>query len=286
MGLEPGSRRPAASTALSFDSFILPHEAGSPVLCYGHAGPEDGPVLLLLHGYTDSSLSFRRLIECLPHNLRLIVPDQRGHGGSDKNLNSHRRRDFAADALALLDHLGISRQVVVVGHSLGTLTALRLAVEHPQRVAGLVLIGAAAGASENGVLLELRQALAGLEQAPDQDFIRDFQTSTSAKPLPEEFLEAVIGESARLPLQVWLQALDDLLDGAEDVAVASIQAPTRLIWGEQDGVFSRQDQQQLLAAISGADLRSYAEVGHAPHWEAPHKVAGDLLDFLQGVGWV
>lgn len=285
MGVERSNHSPAVTAVLNFDSFTLGQEAGYSSLRYGYAGPDDGSAVLFLHGYTDSSLSFSRLIKFLPPHLRLIVPDQRGHGGSAKSLSSHRRRDFAADALALLDHLGVSRPVVIVGHSLGTLTALRIAAEHPERVAGLVLIGAAAGASDNGALQELKQALADLDGPPDQDFIRDFQSSTAAKPLPDDFLDAVINESALLPLHVWHQALDDLLDGAEDVSLSSVHVPTRLIWGEQDGVFSRQDQQHLLETIAGADLRTYADAGHAPHWEDPEQVAIDLVDFLRTRAW-
>ncbi|HVI50608.1 MAG TPA: alpha/beta fold hydrolase [Candidatus Sulfotelmatobacter sp.] len=285
MGLDRSTHQPDDSAGLAFHSFILPDQPGNPALRYGIVGPEDGPVLLLLHGYTDSSLSFSRLIEQLPPHVRLVVPDQRGHGASAKSLSSHRRRDFAKDAAALLDHLGIRRPVVVVGHSLGTLTAQRIAADFPERVAGLVLIGAAAGASANAGLLELKQALDALEQAPDRDFIRDFQTGTVASPLPEPFLDAVIGESAQVPLHVWRRVLDDLLDGREDVSLAAVRAPTLLIWGEQDAVFSRDDQQVLLRELADAELRAYARTGHAPHWERPELVAADLVDFLRRRAW-
>lgn len=285
MGLEQSSLSLAGSGGLSFDSFALPHEAGAPLLRYGHVGPADGATLLFLHGYSDSSLSFSRLIEHLPPHLRLILPDLRGHGGSVKTLQSHRRRDFARDVVALLDHLGVNQPVVLVGHSLGTLIAQRIAAEHPSRVAGLVLIGAAHGASDNIALQELRETLAYQDGAPDREFIRAFQASTAASPLPQDFLEAVVAESGKLPRHVWLQALEDLLDGSEDADLTAIRAPTLLIWGRKDGVFSRIDQQELLDGIADIRLSVHEEHGHAPHWEHPERVAADLVAFLRHRAW-
>jgi cholest-4-en-3-one 26-monooxygenase len=280
MGLERSDHRPTTKADPSFHSFALIDGAEPLVLRYTVLGPPDGQTLLLLHGYTDSWLSFSRLIEHLPSRLRLIIPDQRGHGGSTKTAASYGRRDFAADAIALLDGMGVTQPVVVVGHSLGTLTAQRIAADHPDRVAGLVLIGAAAGASRNPALQELWSALEGLSDAPDRDFIHDFQSSTAATALPEAFLDAVIEESAQLPLSVWRQTLADLLDGEQDTPLTAITAPTLILWGEKDGVFSARDQRILQDGIMGAELRRYAQTGHAPHWENPEQVARDVAAFL------
>jgi pimeloyl-ACP methyl ester carboxylesterase len=249
-------------------------------LRYRESGSEDGQPILFLHGYTDSSLSFRRLLPHVPAGYRILVPDQRGHGDSDKPAEGYRRSDFAADAVALLDALGIGR-VTIVGHSLGSLTAQRIAADDPHRVSGLVLIGSAPGAATNAGLLDLKTAILALEEAPDRAFIHEFQTSTVATPLPEDFLEAVVDESAKVPLGVWREALADLVDARSDVALDAIHTPTLVIWGEQDAVFSRADQSALVDGIAGASLRTYDATGHAPHWERPEVTGRDLGDFLR-----
>lgn len=202
-----------------------------------------------------------------------------------KTLQSHSRRDFARDVIALLDHLGIDQPVVLVGHSLGTLIAQRIAADYPSRVAGLVLIGAAHDASANPALKELREAVTSFEVPPDQAFIREFQASTLAVPVPDDFFNAVVAESAQLPPHVWQQTLVDLLDGSENANLSAIKVPTLLIWGQQDGVFSRHDQQALIEGIDGAQLVSYENSGHAPHWEYPERVAADLVTFLKRRAW-
>src|SRR5262245_3894598 len=104
------------------------------------SGPTNGEPVLFLHGFTDSWFSFSRVLEILPANVRAIVPTQRGHGDSERPACCYRVADFAADAVALLDALGISR-ATVVGHSMGSFIAQRVAIESPKRVNRLVLIG-------------------------------------------------------------------------------------------------------------------------------------------------
>ena len=115
--------------------------------------PGAEPALLLVHGFTDTSRSFSLLA---PHlsGRRLIIPDLRGHGGSDAGRGCD-IDDFATDLALLIRRLGLDRPVVV-GHSLGAMIAIRLAAEHPESVGGLALLAGAVKAdlaerSSNGV---------------------------------------------------------------------------------------------------------------------------------------
>lgn len=249
-------------------------------LRHGTFGAPDGLPVLFLHGYTDSAFSFSRLIPLLPPDLHGILVDQRGHGDSGKPDVAYTRRAFAWDALDLLDHLRIDRPVVVVGHSLGTFIAQRLAAERPERVSALFLIGAAASAAKNSALLDLLAEIDALSEAPGRAFIRAFQESTAAEPLPPVFLDRVIEESAKLPLVVWRRALADLVNPTQDVARGTLGQPARILWGDRDGVFSREDQAAVLRALSRAHLTVLTGVGHAPHWEQPEIVARELVRFL------
>ncbi|MGE0224334.1 MAG: alpha/beta fold hydrolase, partial [Acetobacteraceae bacterium] len=67
-------------------------------------------------------------------------------------------------------------------------------------------------------------------------------------------------------------------------SLGRITAPTLIVWGDQDGFASRQDQDRLAGAIAGARLRVHAGGGHAPHWEDPARTASDLLAFLSAAG--
>jgi pimeloyl-ACP methyl ester carboxylesterase len=75
-----------------------------------------------------------------------------------------------------------------------------------------------------------------------------------------------------------IEAIVAYEDSAE---LARIAAPTRLIWGDRDALFPRDDQDRLLARIRGADLTVYPETGHCPNWERPERVAADLQAFMR-----
>lgn len=88
-------------------------------LHYVEQGNPVGRPVILLHGYSDASLSFAPILPLLPPQLRLFVLDQRGHGESDRPLMGYAPRDLAADVIAFMDALGVAR-AAVVGHSMGT----------------------------------------------------------------------------------------------------------------------------------------------------------------------
>ncbi|MFE5296652.1 alpha/beta fold hydrolase [Streptomyces sp. NPDC056632] len=107
-----------------------------------------GRPLLALHGHLSEGASYAHLAEALGPEWRVVALDQRGHGDSDR-APDYRREGYVADALALLDHLGLER-VVLVGHSLGAINAYHLAAAHPERVAGLVCTDSAALLPDTG----------------------------------------------------------------------------------------------------------------------------------------
>jgi pimeloyl-ACP methyl ester carboxylesterase len=91
-------------------------------LHFAEKGSRDSQAFLMLHGYADSWFSYSRILPLLPATVRAVVPDQRGHGGSNRPLDGYVPDDFADDAIQLLDELDINR-VVVVGHSMGSFIA-------------------------------------------------------------------------------------------------------------------------------------------------------------------
>lgn len=95
-----------------------------------------GRPLLALHGHLYEGRTWEQLAKALAPQWRVIAPDQRGHGDSDRAA-SYTRDDYVDDAIALLDHLGVE-QVVTLGHSGGGITAFQIAARHPGRVTGIV----------------------------------------------------------------------------------------------------------------------------------------------------
>ena len=109
----------------------------------------DGPPIVLLHGLSANSSAFGGLIGAgLSPAFRVIAPDLRGRGWTDKPPTGYTMADHAADVLALLDHLDLER-VVLGGHSFGGFLAIYLAANHPHRFTKLVVIDSAITLSPN-----------------------------------------------------------------------------------------------------------------------------------------
>ena len=112
------------------------------------------------------------------------------------------------------------------------------------------------------------------------EFVREFQQETIAQTVPTEFFETIVRESLKVPARIWKAVFSNLIATDNIPELHKIDAPTLILWGEEDAFFSHKDQAVLLENIPDAKLITYTEVGHSPHWEKPEKVAGDLLSFI------
>ncbi len=248
-------------------------------LRYQEQGDRAGRAVVMLHGLSDSSYSFSRVLPLLSRVHRIVVPDLRGHGDSDRPLEGYRPRDLAEDVLQLMDALRLER-ATVVGHSMGTFVAQRVALAAPDRVTGLVLI-ASATTAHNEALLEVQRSLADLPEAVPERFAREFQVSTTHVAPPEDFMAGVVAECRKAPARVWRAAIGGLIAEERFTGLGQARIPALLLWGERDGLFSRADQDALVEVLPVASLKVYRETGHAPHWERPREVARDLERFLR-----
>jgi pimeloyl-ACP methyl ester carboxylesterase len=253
--------------------------ATGPRLHYAEQGGSDGEAVVFLHGWPDSWFSFSRALALLPERYHAFVPDQRGFGDSDRPDGGYWIDDLATDAAAFLDAVDIGR-ATLVGHSMGSFVARRMAIANPERVARLVLIGSSLSAM-NPVTREVQAALRDLEDPVPVQFAREFQAGTAHVPLPEAFFAGLVAESLKLPARLWRELFEGLLAYDDAAQLGRIAAPTLLIWGDRDALFPRRDQDLLVAAIPGARLEVYPETGHCPNWERPEQVVGDLDAFMR-----
>ena len=123
----------------------------------------------------------------------------------------------------------------------------------------------------------------GLVDPVPAAFAREFQASTAYVPLPDAFFERIVAESLKLPARLWREVFDGVLTFDDAGELGRITAPTLLLWGEQDALFPREEQDRLVGAIPDARLIVYPETGHCPNWERPEQVAGHLDAFMRAV---
>jgi non-heme chloroperoxidase len=244
-------------------------------------GEPSGPVLLLLPGPTDSWRSYEPVLERIPASLCAIAVSQRGHGDSDKPRTGYRVEDFAADVPLLLDALGIEH-AVLAGHSGSCLVARRVALDHPERVSGLVLEASPTTLRGHTRLTEfVDSVVSNLHDPIDEAFARAFVADTSSEQLAPGLVDELARELLKVPAHVWKEMFAALLAYDDLAEIERITAPTLLVWGDADGLVSRAMQTLLAERIDGAELLIYQRVGHTPRWEDPSRFATDVATFVE-----
>ncbi len=260
-------------------SVELPNQVKLP---YVEQGDPTGVPVLLLHAIADSWRSFEPVLSDLPESIHTFALTQRGHGDASRPASGYRVHDFAADLEAFMDALHLEAAVVVGGSS-GGFIARRFAIDYPERTLGLVLLGSPATLRDKPGVQEMWDStISKLTDPISPVFVREFVESTLTRPVPQAFLETIVRENLKTPARVWKDTFKGLLEDDSLAELDKIKAPTLIVWGDQDAILPRSDQESLAAAIPGSRLLVYPGAGHAFYWEEPGRVASDLAEFGAG----
>jgi pimeloyl-ACP methyl ester carboxylesterase len=248
-------------------------------LSYVELGDPQGEPLLLLHGFTDSSRSWSLTAPYLS-GYRLLIPDQRGHGGADAPACCYGASQFAYEAELFLDALGIQK-AAVAGHSLGSMVAITLAAERPERVSRIILVGSTAliPVKRGDWLYESVDTLkAPLDRS--SQFLREWHPANQPTPVDPVFAAAVEQEYLTIPLHVWRGVMRELAYVPVGRHAADIKAPVLILSGGKDPIFTKEHHEALLKAFPQAEARVFAQLGHNPNWEQPEAIATEMARFL------
>ena len=249
-------------------------------LPYVEQGDTTGLPVVFVHGGTDSWRSWEPVLPYLPDAIHAFALTQRGHGDADRPATGYRFEDFAADLTAFIDALGLE-QVVIAGHSMGSYVAQRFAMDHPDRVLGLVLVGTVTTWRGNAVMTDLWESVISTMTDPiDPNFVREFQASPR---LSQRLHNTAVAESLKVPARVWRAAWQSMVETDYSAELGKIAAPTLIVWGDQDPLCPRREQEALVAALADARLVVYPGGGHNLHWEEPRRFAADLVAFTERV---
>lgn len=243
-------------------------------------GAGDAPPLLLLHGVGSSSETWQRLTPLLDGR-RVIAPDYRGHGASEAPDPPYDIADFTADALRLLDELGVE-QVHVLGFSIGALFAEQLALVAPERVLSLVLLNSIADRTpEQRARAEARREV--IASTPPSEtskasaarwFTPGFIAQQPALVQSEVDIVAAVAHAPYAASYAVLVENDPI-----DV-VEAITCPTLIITGEFDEGSTPAMSEALHRRIRRSRLVVVPDVKHYIHIELPEIVAAEVNGFL------
>ena len=248
-------------------------------------GPRAAPAVIFLHGFGASLQTWDEWARDLERDHRVIRYDLPGFGltGADPTGDYTDARSIAV-LLALMDRLGVAR-ASIVGNSMGGRIAWMFAALHPERVVKLVLVspdGFASPGRGYGEAPKTPLLMRALPYVLPSFMLRASLTPAYAHPgvvtdaLFARYRDMMLAPGVRRAI-VQRMGQQVLVDPAP--LLHRIEAPTLLMWGEQDRMIPFANSADYLRDVPHATLAALPGVGHLPQEEAPETV-GSLREFL------
>jgi pimeloyl-ACP methyl ester carboxylesterase len=295
-----GDRPPIDEVAVAEARLGIPLDArridtGAATLHVVFAGPEDGPPVVLLHGFPELWFSWHGVMgELARAGYRAIAPDLRGYNRSDKppGADSYTGEAYAADVLGLLDALGLSR-AFVAGHDVGAGVTWTLVFAHPERVRrAVVLAGPHPQAWERARPQDDPASISWFRSFFRLPFLPELTARAGGWWLLTRNLQRTSrpgtfeGETLDVFQSAWARddAISTMIDvyrapfRREPVADAKPGMPVRYVYGRKDAYFPLAAS-QLTAEIVGDGV----ELPDNGHWlllEEPARVGAILVEFF------
>ncbi|NKC12529.1 MAG: alpha/beta fold hydrolase [Gammaproteobacteria bacterium] len=252
----------------------------------GYRAAGSGPALLILHGAGAGSTSFSYQLEALAQHYRVIAWDTPGYGGSDDSpYAAPSAYDYAADATALLDALGVE-WAHIIGHSLGGLIATALVATAAARVDRIVLSSPAAGLARAGEKTRAARTAARIEDITTLGPAGMAQVR-GPRMVAAEASAAVRQRATQIMARVRICgycAAARLL--ARGDAFGSIEKwpipppPTLVLVGAEDATTPPPEVRRLAHCIAGSRYLEIASAAHAAYLEQPEAFTTAVREFL------
>jgi pimeloyl-ACP methyl ester carboxylesterase len=274
------------------------------------AGPEDAPPVILLHGFPESHRTWRELAPLLSDQLRLVMPDQRGFGDSDRpqEVDAYATDTLLSDLFALADALGIDR-FALVGHDWGGAIAWAAAIKSDPRVERLAIVNSPHPLIFQKSLIEdeaqraASQYMNNFRDPGFENFVesigfevfldKSFAKHVDVASIPSEEREIYIRQWSRpgalTAMLNWYRASRMIVpkpgftvDVPDMVlhAFPKIGIPVRVIWGLEDKALLPIQLEGIGEIGDDVEVFPLKGVGHFAPWEAPEQVADALRPFL------
>jgi pimeloyl-ACP methyl ester carboxylesterase len=246
--------------------------------------PGADPPALVLHGIGNYGRYWDLFAESIAGRLRLIAPDARGHGESGRPAAGYAAADFAADALAVLDALGVAR-ALVVGHSMGGLHSINLAARHPDRVRALVIVDASPDPLPEGAERARRLLTGRPARFEDREEARAYLERASPGYSPAVYENrlafAFREEDGGLVWRSDPAALERIMSGRMPAAdrwdaLRAIVCPTLVVRGTRSNVLSEETAHRMVRTLANGRLMEL-ESGHNVPLDRPRELADAVV---------
>jgi pimeloyl-ACP methyl ester carboxylesterase len=236
-----------------------------------------GSPIVFVHGWMEDYSTWNSQIEYFSKNHRAIAYDQRGHGRSDKPKKGYSIQTLSDDLYNFTQKLNIG-QFTLVGHSMGGMTAMVFALDHPDKVSKLVLVGTGAksAASMRIILWALIHAL---PYSTFTDGSADFKYYKPSESIKAEAVERAL----RTPKYAACECLKEF-STYYDIRdrVSSITVPTLIIVGDKDTATPVKMSRYLRQQIEGSKLAIIPDSKHMPMIDDADMVNEVIDEFING----
>ncbi|MBJ6765484.1 alpha/beta hydrolase [Myxococcaceae bacterium JPH2] len=242
-----------------------------------------GEAVLLLHGLGSSGGDWEFVAPRLAAHHRVVIPDARGHGRSDKPPGAYGVALFARDIAALCDGLGLTR-VHVVGLSMGGMMGFQLAVDRPELVRSLVVINSGPDMVPRTVRqrLAIMVRLGVLRWLGPRGLAKRIAPRLFPKPEQEALRERVRETLGANTPDVYLRATRGLVGWSVLARLAEVTCPVLVLHSERDYT-SLATKQAYVARLAKARLQVLTDSGHAAPVDQPGQVVEAVEAFLREV---
>jgi 3-oxoadipate enol-lactonase len=248
-------------------------------LAYEQAGA--GPDVVLIPGLGGSTHLWHAQLQGLSPVARVTAIDPRGHGASAKAPGPYAMRLWADDTAGLMSRLEIER-AVVVGSSMSAMIAVELAAAHPERVAGLVLVGGFPKLGPPGK--ERMEGRAKIAESEGMGPLAEMVAATALAAVTHQTQPALVGlfRAALLGNDPRCYAASCRAIVAADVTplFGQVRCPTLVLLGDGEQVAPLPAARALHRGIAGSRLRVIPNAGHLPFLEQPAAFNAALMEFL------
>lgn len=254
-------------------------------------GPENAPPILLIHGWSQHHLSWKRQYP-LAEEFRLIMPDLRGHGASDKPDDAdayNHSRPWAADIQAIIDGLSLDGPVLVGWSMGGAVAGDYLKHFGDGAISGFCLVDSfattgshmsaeahAARAADTGVTAA---GMTAADQAANLSATLGFvRACFHRQPEPDDLAE-MVGFNMLCPPHA--RQASRQRDEDYRPYLGKMRVPALILWGAHDRPAPPMVGQEAAAAMPTAQALVYEDCGHSPFWEEPGRFNADLTQFAR-----
>ena len=245
-----------------------------------------GHPVLFLHGHTLDHRLWDDQVESLASSYTVLRADLRGHGSSDAPKTGYSWVHYAADVRGMVKALGY-RRVSIVGHSLGGVAGIEIAITSPDMLTTLTLVGSGLGGQRysGGTEINARKRALVRAEGVSEKFVRTAIFGTLYEGTPD-----YQGKQARLRAMISAWSAASWLDETRHPEparpqierLAEIRAPTLVMVGEHERDDFHAIAQRLSRDIPVVRKTVLPEAGHHPPMENPSAFNDALLDFLNG----